>query len=171
MCVCVPHLYPIYNNRGFVINFANLSLCHINHFFFFFQSLPSLHQVNHLFPISPLVLFLLDFLLPHLTVTLTSLNHSPSFLAIFLPPYSFYLTLLLLFFPLFFQPFPSFFGSSSPPLFHTLPLQFLQPFLSPYYSSSPIFFSINFFTTFSTPLFHSNHVLPTKQGNYSSSFF
>ncbi len=32
MCVCVPHLYPIYNNRGFVINFANLSLCHINLF-------------------------------------------------------------------------------------------------------------------------------------------
>ena len=85
MCVCVPHLYPIYNNRGFVINFANLSLCHINHFFYFFQFLPSLHQVNHLFPISPLVLFLLNFLLPHLTVTLTSLNHSPSFFSYFSP--------------------------------------------------------------------------------------
>ena len=90
--------------------------------FFFFQFLPSLRHVSHLFPILLIIIiFFLAFLLPHLTVTLL---------------------------PIISLPFWLFFSS----LFHTLLLQFLHlssPFLT---LLLPILFSISLYHNFSSNL-------------------
>ena len=91
---------------------------------FFFQFLPSLCHVSHLFPILPLIIiFILAFLLPHLTVT---------------------------FLPIISLPFWLFFSS----IFHILLLQFLHsssPFLT---LLLPILFSISLYHNFSSNLSH-----------------
>ena len=100
--------------------------------FFFFQSLPSLGHVNHLFPILFLIfVFVFAFLLPYLAVTFY-----PTFLLPFWPFLSSTLPLP------FTQRFHSLFGHSSPPLCcYSLP-NYSTPILA---LLLPIFFSISYY--------------------------